>query len=298
LRIGDSTEPQCLIVEPKLKNYAEESERSDVVNGQKSLDLIITYKTTRSCVDDKPISKKPLILWSKKQKRSFNTIKTGLRIAKKVKKPVRFLTLTTSDVQYHAENNNERKMYESFRKLDQRIKRMNVVKMVQQGYLLRKDIRHFYPSRNLVKTFDFEYFKVTTNEGNGVIHCLYRGEYLPYTYIVDNWQDIHNSWDVNIKLIHNHDKDLGKTACYVVSQYVSHQNSSYVRSSQSWNWVCRGYRSVWDGFISDCHTRFYYNPVRKRFYHVHSEVDLISLWDDYIYSKVRYRYEPRQVMLS
>lgn len=267
-------------------------------NNQSSLNLIITYKTTHSPVTDSKKDVKNLVLWNKKQKRSFNTIKTGLKIAKRVRKPVRFLTLTTSDLQFNSERYNEKVMYDSFRKLNQRIKRMNVSKLVQQGYISSCDIRHFYPSRNLLKCFDFEYFKVTTNEGNGVIHCLYRGEYLPYNYIVDNWMDIHNSWDVNIKLIRNHDKDIGKTSCYVVSQYVSHQHSSYVRSSQSWNWVCRGYRSVWNGFLDECHNRFFYNVVKRRFYHNHEEVNLFTLWDEYIYNKVRCRYEPQQVMFD
>ncbi|MBE3095251.1 MAG: hypothetical protein IMZ52_09495, partial [Actinobacteria bacterium] len=48
---------------------------------------------------------------------------------------------------------------------------------------------------------------------------------------------------VNIKLLDFQDEK--KTSCYIVSQYVSSQNSSYVRSSQSWNWVFRGFKSMW-----------------------------------------------------
>lgn len=267
-------------------------------NNQSSLNLIITYKTNRSPVDEPKNDVKHVILWNKKQKRCFNSIKTGLKIAKRVKKPVRFLTLTTSDVQFSNTGYDERKLNRSFRMLKDRVKRMNVTKLVQQGYVSSKDIRRYFPSRNLLKCFDFEYFKVTTNEGNGVCHVLYRGEYLPYNYIVDNWMDIHNSWDVNIKLIRNHDKDLNKTSSYVVSQYVSHQECSFVRSSQSWNWVCRGYRSVWNGFLDECHNRFFYNVVKRRFYHNHEEVNLFTLWDEYIYNKVRCRYEPQQVMFN
>jgi len=255
-----------------------------------SLNLIDTYKTARSPYADSEIDVKTVknvVEWQRKQKTAYNTIFTGLKIANKMDERVRFLTLTTSELQRSNIDYDEKSLNDDFRKLKQRIKRMTVAKLIQQGYLKTSDVRRFYPNVSLLQSFPFEYFKVVTNEGNGVVHCLYKGEYLPYNYLVDNWQDIHNSWDINIKLIRNKQRDYKKSACYVVSQYVSNQESTFQRSSQSWSWIFRGYRKSWLTFLSDCRHKYYYNPVQRRFYQNRQKVDIFSIWERYILTKIK-----------
>ena len=197
----------------------------------------------------KELEDKEIVVFDKKQKRAYNTIFTGLKLAKKENKTVRFLTLNTSGIQVKSEDYDEFKLNEDFRKLKQRIQRMTPLKMVKDGYIKTSDLRHYYNDIPANKTLDFEYFKVQTNEGNGVLHIVYKGQYLPYNYVVDNWQDIHNSWNVNIKKIGNNRADGGRASSYIVSQYVSSQNSSYVRSSQSWKWLFRGYRKAFLNYL-------------------------------------------------
>jgi len=259
---------------------ANPSEAHTVGNGNISqttfsLNLVDTYKTARSPAQNI----KTATIWAKKQKNAFNSIYTGFKIADKMRLRVRFLTLTTSDIQKKNIAYNDKMLNDSFRRLKQRIKRITVAKLITQGYIKTSDIRRYYADKPLNEAFDFEYFKVTTNEGNGVIHCVYKGEYLPYAYLVDNWQDIHNSWNVNIKLIHNKKKDYKQSSRYVVSQYISGQGSSYQRSSMSWKWIFRGYRRAWGEFLSSCHNKYFYNAIHRRFYHNRLVVDIFSEWE-------------------
>ena len=62
-----------------------------------------------------------LRIWQTKQKRSFQTILSGFKKAKYLHKKIRFLTLTTSDIQYHSESFQFGSMNKSFQKLKKRI---------------------------------------------------------------------------------------------------------------------------------------------------------------------------------
>jgi hypothetical protein len=181
--------------------------------------------------------------FSPKQKRSFQTILSGLKFAKFSNKPIRFLTLTTSELCSNSLDYDNRSLNNDFQKLRKRILRYSPYRLYKDGYISKSNMTSKYGRNHLLKKFFFEYFKVITNEGNGVIHILYRGSYLPHSFIVDNWTDIHNSWSCNIK--HIDLKNLKSASSYVVSQYVSGQGSSYVRSSMSHNWVFYGFKSKW-----------------------------------------------------
>jgi len=87
----------------------------------------------------------------------------------------------------------------------------------------------------------FEYIKVRTNEGNGVLHLLYVGGYIPQQWLSKNWAAIHQSPIVDIRAA-SRIKNLGS---YVVSQYLSDQRCSFLRYSWSWNWVFKGFVSYW-----------------------------------------------------
>ena len=153
------------------------------------------------------------------------------------------MTLTTSLLCAQLCDYENGSLNNHFQVLRKRIKRYSPYRLYKEGYISKNKMAKVYKKEEYFKTFDFEYFKVETNEGNGVLHILYRGSYLPYDFLVDNWQEIHNSWDVNIMKINLNDSK--NAAGYVVSQYVGGQGSSYVRSSQSWKWVFRGFKSLW-----------------------------------------------------
>jgi len=202
----------------------------------------------------------------KKQKRAFHTALSGLKFAKFGFKDIRFLTLTTSDLMFNTEGYiKEQDLENHMRIFIKRVKRYSPWRLYKEGYITHKKMQQKYRNNSITKKFIFEYFRVQTNEGNGVMHILYRGSWLPYNFISDNWMDIHNSWDINIKLIDS--ADPKESAGYIVSQYVSNQECSYVRSSQSWNWVFRGYKELW------------YNM--RHFY----RDNLFELWDNILKSR-------------
>lgn len=72
----------------------------------------------------------------------------------------------------------------------------------------------------------FEYVRVRTDEGNGVLHIIFRGCYIPQKWLSEQWDDIHCSWNVDIR-------DTQRYHCsYVVNQYLCGQ-SSFVRYSMT-----------------------------------------------------------------
>jgi len=184
-------------------------------------------------------------MWTNKQKRTYHTLLSGFKMSQFQNSICRFMTLTTSDLMKESVDFRDGSMNKSFRSLSYRFKRMTPYKMAKQGYIKTKQLKKYYPNKQLNQNLTFNYHKVETNEGNGVLHIVYRGDYCPYTWLSDNWMDIHNSWDVNIRLIRNNSNDVRKASSYIVTQYVAGQKSSYVRSSHSWEWVFRGFKTLW-----------------------------------------------------
>jgi hypothetical protein len=145
--------------------------------------------------------------WSTKQRRCYQRIMSGIALAKFKNRRIRFFTLTTSD-------NSKRGLQEDFRVLKMRIKR---------------------------KFGAFEYLRVKTNEGNGVIHLLYWGCYIPQRWLSTNWDNIHQSPIVDIRAI-DRIRNLG---AYIVTQYLCDQKTSFIRYAWSWAWVYKGFVGNW-----------------------------------------------------
>ena len=153
--------------------------------------------------------------WSRKQRRGYHRCYSGIKKGIINNERLRFLTLTNKTW-------NER-LNEDFQILKQRIRRA--------GYR-------------------FEYWKCKTSEGGGVLHIVYRGDFIPQIFISENWYDITgDSFIVDVREIDY--RDSKKIARYVVTQHLSGgQGTLYVRSSWSWNWVCRDFVQRWKAIIS------------------------------------------------
>lgn len=88
--------------------------------------------------------------YTKKQKRSFQRLMSGLALGKNRNERLRFMTLTTSD---EAKSLGFNKLLNNhFRTLKMRI------------------LRKYH--------FKMKYWKIRTNEGNGVLHIVFRGKYI------------------------------------------------------------------------------------------------------------------------
>jgi hypothetical protein len=190
--------------------------------------LLVLDSTKRavSSIQDNEKSAKRFNIWSPKQRRAYQRIMSGYKLANYFGQKLRFMTLTTSKEGYG-----------------------NDIKT--DFNILVKRIRRRYNR--------FEYVRVKTSEGNGVLHILYRGTYIPRTWLKDQWEDIHKSWNVDIRSTQRHH------CKYVVNQYMCGQ-SEFVRYSMTVNWVFRGFVKIWTAF-----RKWYYD---KRF----------ELWDRYLYN--------------
>lgn len=145
--------------------------------------------------------------WTSKQCRTYHRVKSGLLLASSLGENVRFITVTSAP---------------------------GMSRLSEDFGVLVKRIRNRFGR--------FEYIKVKTNEGHGVIHVLYRGSYIPQKWLSDAWGFIHGSPVVDIRAV----RPFKGMASYIVSQYVSCQKSSYQRSSSSWNWIYHGWLKNWN----------------------------------------------------
>jgi len=189
-----------------------------------------------------------------KQKRFFHRITSGQTLARFQNKPIRFITLTTSD----------------------KAKQLDLARDVD---VLIKRIRRKQPK--------FQYCKVNTNEGNGVVHVLYKGKYISQPWLSYNWNKIHNSYIVDIRKCHN-DKSI---ASYLINQYLSSQKCSYTRMSYSNKWIFKGAVKTWRNILTACKKRCFYNPVQEKWYYRKQEIpfkeilnNALTQWNLILYS--------------
>ena len=149
--------------------------------------------------------------WSAKQKRDYQRLLSGIRRAKTLGKPLRFMTLTSSPKSSWAEIN------------------------AHFGVLVKRIRRRFG---------EFEYFKEKTREGHGVLHIVYRGAFIPQRWLSRNWHDIHGAQIVDIRKLRGSAKALAR---YLISAYLAGQH--FLRMSWSWGWVFRGFVRFWKRFV-------------------------------------------------
>lgn len=176
------------------------------------------------------------VVWDSKQKRSFHKILSGLKKMGYKHEVVRFLTLTSASF-------NER-LNADFGVLVKRIRK---------------------------KFGRFDYYRVRTSEGNGVLHVLYGGEFIPQNWLSGCWFDITgDSYVVDVRVVDNRERRLAR---YVVSQHIAGQ-SLYVRSSMSWGWVYRGFVRDWRRII-------------KQYVHTRGIKYCVSLWDLWLQNAIK-----------
>ena len=188
----------ALVALPAVSDYCK---GGALYRGVKGAQTSLDYKIHNSPLPVKvPVPKSKGGQFSKKQKRTYGKILMGFKRATALNQRVRFMTLTS------APNTNFKDIGHAFQVLKQRITR---------------------------KFSKMDYIKVTTSEGYGVIHVLYRGPYIPQSWLSNNWKDIWGSEIVDIRLIK---EATGRMASYLAAQYVAGQDL-YIRTSESWTWV-------------------------------------------------------------
>jgi hypothetical protein len=153
--------------------------------------------------------------YTKKQRRAFQRLISGLTVGKSRHERLRFMTLTSSP------ESKCRKLNADFRSLKMRI------------------FRKFH--------FKMKYWKIRTNEGNGVLHIVFRGKYIPQNWLSEQWADIHKSPIVDIRSLRERRKGLTGIVFYLIGNYLSKQSS--VRMSWGYSWVFPAFVRSWKSLL-------------------------------------------------
>lgn len=150
--------------------------------------------------------------WTRRQKRIYQRVMSGLEMAKLKGEHVRFLTLTSSP-------SSTREISKSFATFVKRARR---------------------------KFGKFEYVKIQefTKSGLKHLHTIYRGEYMPQAWISEQWTQIHSAPIVYIERVKTWSKGLGS----YVAKYIA-KAEDHAHMSTSWNWCYRGSCRDWKDFV-------------------------------------------------
>jgi len=155
--------------------------------------------------------------WSPKARRWYQRLLSGLTHHQAQGRILRVMTLTT------APRALERDLNADFQALKKRI--------------LRK-----WPCK-------FDYWKLRTSEGNGVLHIIYSGIYIPVAWIKQAWSEVHGgSYIVYMQKLRGKRKSMVN---YLMGHYLPAHASDlgiYTRMSWSWGWVFRGFAGAWRWF--------------------------------------------------
>lgn len=224
----------------------------------------------------------------RKRGRAFHRIRTGVSLARRRGRLLRFLTLTTC-FGYN---------------------RKNLSRDVQ---ILFKRIEHASPERDNFQGFKVNYVKQNTSEGNGVAHILFTSSpkrkgfifptldnlphcrkrkggfpvnpkydlgFVPFDWIKSNWADITGnpnpkSQNVYIEKAFGGDNRISGYLC----QYCAGQSKAE-RLSWSDGWVYRGFAKDWKPYsrrLAELYSQGFYNKYEK--------AAVFSDWDKDVFSR-------------
>lgn len=159
-----------------------------------------------------------VVLEQRKQNRIFHRLATGLQIARNGNAYMRFMTLTTASTA-------KRDIRKSFQVLRQRIKRAKVEKDGFFGFNFNR------------------YFCLRTEEGNGVLHVVYWGHFIPQAWLSSTWEKIHGAFRVDIRSCHTGRKTVKGLVGYLLTNYLTQQPIK--RMSYGWRWAWLGFCNSW-----------------------------------------------------
>jgi hypothetical protein len=198
--------------------------------------------------------------FTRKQKRHFMRLKTGMTLAVARKERLCFLTLTTKYDKNQPQKRLERIKHQNyaFTKLKQKIERY-LQKTMYVRHCKKHKLSSFelhgakksikYPLLYARFRFKFKYFKLKTKEGGGVLHIVFRKAYnvpkIPFEWLSNQWSKIWGSPRVNISEIKV--KDSQKLSMYLVGQYFAKQ--PVIRMSYGHQWVYQGFKKSFSHLI-------------------------------------------------
>lgn len=161
--------------------------------------------------------------WSRQRRRIYGRFLMGIRRTAYLGGELRFMTLTSSP------EGGKRNLTNDYRRLVQ---------------YLRKRFKNF------------EYCRIKTNEGHGVIHLLYRGCYIPQFCLSSLWSYLHLSPIVWIVKCYSLNRGLVR---YLVRNYLL--KHSRIRLGYSRCWIFSGFAKKFVSLIRE----FGFSSGKRRF---------------------------------
>lgn len=196
-------------------------------------------------------------------KRIYLKAKTGILKWTLLGIPLRHMVLTTS-LEAQVRNNPEQLRIDA-KELKKRIKRVTPLKLVKQGFITTSDLRRYYSNKPINEALKLEYQQIRTNEGNGVLHLLVASDFIPHYWISKNWEEIHYSPNVSIRLVDkNEDKKISGYLANQMCKYLSDQDCTYIRTSASQNWIYKGW-AIDYASLKHSITHYHYSHDVKRY---------------------------------
>ena len=159
---------------------------------------------------------------SKTDRRRYHYLISGFTKGDHGNLPKRFMTLTTS-VQAIS-----RDLIRDFNAFKQAVSRATV----------KKDHFHGFKLNNYI---DFH-----TSEGNGVLHVVYYGRFIPIDWIRATWARVHKSPVADIRFLHSR-QGTKKLTNYLIGHYLQKQPT--IRVSMGWRWLFLGASKAWHNII-------------------------------------------------
>lgn len=172
--------------------------------------------------------------WSKRQKRAYMRVVSGLQKFQTLKKRISFLTLTSSN------ESDKTQLNKNFEVLRKRIER-SAVHFHKSDYYPKGFKDYSYEG------FKMDYIKIRTLEGGkvksdskGVLHILAKMPYISQFCLKANWESLHGAYEVTVKRCYNWSNKLGM---YMISHYMTNQaHFEHISSSSTW---------LYSGFLQD-----------------------------------------------
>lgn len=170
-----------------------------------------------------------------KRGRYYHCLASGMRWHKNDEQY--FLTLTSSP--------DSQSLYKSFNHFVKLVRMATPNSLVKGDYMSRNDALKWFQKGDLDKCLRFEYCKLQTSEGCGVLHIVFAGSRIPIKFIRAIWSHIHDAKQIVIKHIQKEDADGNKRLKnYLMKQYLYGQDG-FIRYSCSDDWIYPGYRGDW-----------------------------------------------------
>ena len=173
------------------------------------------------------------VLWDRKRQRAYFKMLSGF--VRHRGEHVRFMTLTSP-----GEAEQVRSLGKAWNSLVTHIRRTTVRQLIEGEWVKPGAVVRFFGDKPLDECLSFEFCKVETREGNGVLHIVCVGDYVPRSWLVYLWKRYRGAWNVDIRLARSVVGDAEGLARYCVFQYCAGQDL-FVRCSCSSNWVFPGF---------------------------------------------------------